>query len=89
MACVAIFAWAVGKYRDVILPMTVLPRRRARADHSPRGDPRPRPTVRLKPSSAEWLGEVPETWEVRRMWHGPIGVAPIDGLVSRAAEVDD
>ena len=28
--------------------------------------PRPRPNVRLKPSGVEWLGDVPEHWEMRR-----------------------
>ena len=28
------------------------------------------PNVRLKPSGVEWLGDVPEHWEVRRLKHG-------------------
>ena len=26
------------------------------------------PNVRLKPSGVEWLGDVPEHWEMRRTW---------------------
>ena len=36
------------------------------------------PNVRLKPSGVEWLGDVPEHWEVRRL-----EVPDMDGMTER------
>ena len=70
-----------GKYRDVILPMTVIRRLDAVLEPSKLLEEQKQvmihravtrgldPNVRLKHSGVEWLGDVPEQWEVAALRH--------------------